>query len=315
MNTPKLDIYPTLPVLAFNFDQLKAWATALTERYDNLVVTEDAIADVKRDMAELNKTKKAIDDARKEAVRQVSEPIRSFEAQIKEVCGIFDSAYAALNKQVKRFEDQQREEKCVKVKEIVDQLLADMPNFHDGTRLGIGIDERWLNKTTSLKSVREDVQAIIQKSIENDRREVELEQARRDRAMAIESHVKALNQRYGFDVPVSNFLSENMLSGNCNMNLNNPLADILGRISTQFETEAARREEQAKKAADASASPTPVPEAEQDDPATEQPIHSQENRFMSIVLKYDADKESLVLACIERLKEVCISFGARYRQD
>lgn len=61
--TPELKIEPKLPVLAFNFDQLKAWATALAERYAAIVVTEDAIADVKRDMAELNKAKKAVDDA------------------------------------------------------------------------------------------------------------------------------------------------------------------------------------------------------------------------------------------------------------
>lgn len=311
MNTPKLDISPTLPVLSFNFDQLKAWATALTERYENLVVTEDAVADVKRDMAELNKTKKAIDDARKEAVRQVSEPIRSFEAQIKEVCGIFDSAYAALSTQVKRFEDQQREEKRVKVKEIIDQLLADMPDLHDGKRLCISMEERWLNKTTSLKSVREDVQAIIQKAIENDRREVELEQARKDRAMAIESHVKNLNARYGTEKPISYFLS----GENRYMNPVFPLEEILKELDEKFAADMRYREAQAKKSAPVSATPTPVPAAEQAAPATEQPVSPQKTRAMSIVLEYDADKEALVLACIERLKEVCISFGARYRQD
>ena len=49
--TPELKIEPKLPVLSFNFEQLKAWATSLTERYANMVVTEEAIADVKRDMA------------------------------------------------------------------------------------------------------------------------------------------------------------------------------------------------------------------------------------------------------------------------
>lgn len=109
--TPELKIEPKLPVLSFNFEQLKAWATSLTERYANMVVTEEAIADVKRDMADINRAKKIVDDSRKEAVRRVSEPIRIFEGQIKEVCAIFDTAYSKLGEQVKTFEDTQREEK------------------------------------------------------------------------------------------------------------------------------------------------------------------------------------------------------------
>ena len=52
--TPELKIEPQLPVLAFNVEQLRAWATGLTERYTNMVVTEDAIVEVKKDMADLN---------------------------------------------------------------------------------------------------------------------------------------------------------------------------------------------------------------------------------------------------------------------
>ena len=55
MNTPELHVEPKLPVLAFNFDQLKAWAEGLTARYAELVVTEEAVAEVKRDMAELSR--------------------------------------------------------------------------------------------------------------------------------------------------------------------------------------------------------------------------------------------------------------------
>lgn len=109
--TPELKIEPKLPVLAFNFEQLKTWATSITEHYANLVDTEDAIVDAKRDIAELNKAKKAVDTTRKEAVRRVSEPIHTFETQIKEACGIFDNVYNMLSQQVKAYEEVQRESK------------------------------------------------------------------------------------------------------------------------------------------------------------------------------------------------------------
>ena len=141
--TPELKIEPKLPVLAFNWSKLKAWATSLTERYADMVVTEDAIADVKRDMAELNKAKKAVDDARKEAVRRVSEPIRAFETQIKEVCNIFDAAYAGLSGQVKAFEEAQRNEKRKVVEGIIRESLLDA--FDDAEHMRIPVQEKWLN--------------------------------------------------------------------------------------------------------------------------------------------------------------------------
>lgn len=45
---PEVKVTPTLPALAFNFDQLKAWATDVAKNYAGLVVTEDAVADEHR---------------------------------------------------------------------------------------------------------------------------------------------------------------------------------------------------------------------------------------------------------------------------
>ena len=124
MNQQELHIKETLPALSFNYDQLKEWAHGLTARYADMVVTEDSVADVKRDMAELNKNKAKLETARKETVRRLSEPIKSFEAQVKEVVGIFDAAYAGLSGQVKAFEDAQREEKRKTVNGIIKEECA-----------------------------------------------------------------------------------------------------------------------------------------------------------------------------------------------
>ena len=227
--TPELKIEPKLPVLSFNFEQLKAWATSLTERYANMVVTEEAIADVKRDMADINRAKKIVDDSRKEAVRRVSEPIRIFEGQIKEVCAIFDTAYSKLGEQVKTFEDTQREEKRNNVLELIGQCFADAFGAHgDWPDFDIPIQEKWLNKTTSMKSIREDIAAIIQRHIEEEQRKASLEQARQDRAAAIENHVKALNQLHGLNLSLSRYLG----TGNLDMSI--PLSRVLENIEGHF---------------------------------------------------------------------------------
>jgi hypothetical protein len=307
----------TLPVLAFNFDALKTWATGLTERYTNLVVTEDAVTAVKKDMADLNKAKKAVDDARKEAVRRVSEPIREFESQIKEVCGIFDTAYARLGAQVKIFEDAQREEKRETVMQIIEEEIQ--AAYPDAKILPhIPVQERWLLKTTSLKTVRQEVEAIIARDIEEDKRRRALEQARQDRAAAIESHVKARNQRDGYDVSVSLFMGESFLD------VAVPLTSVMDHIDNYFTLETQKRERQAaKNAAPAMPSASPgaavksSPQPQNAGQSSAEPLGEAgapaQTRAASIVFSYDVANEAAVNRCLETLKDMCVNFAVRTR--
>ena len=238
MNQQELHIKETLPALSFNYDQLKEWAHGLTARYSDMVVTEDAVADVKRDMAELNKNKAKLEEARKETVRRVSEPIRAFETRIKEICGIFDETYSRLGSQVKAFEDAQREDKRAVVHEIIAKAVT-----ASGYGLTIPVQDKWLNKTTTLKSINEDVAAIVQRHIEEAQRKAALEQARQDRIASIESHVHSLNERHGFEFSVSSFVVGQF------MNMDTPLAEVLKRVESAFKNEQAMRDLHANTAA------------------------------------------------------------------
>jgi Protein of unknown function (DUF1351). len=303
-DTAQLKVDSTLPVLSFNFKQLKKWALGLTERYTDLVVTEDAIADVKRDMAELNKARKAVDDARKETVRQVTEPIRAFETQIKEVCGIFDTAYTKLGNQVKAFEDAQREEKRKAVFALIEQELES-----NEITMEIPIQDSWLNKTASMKSVRESVAAIITREIERRRALQAQEQAKCDRAAAIESRVQSLNQQYGLNLSVSSFVVGKF------MDMGTPLADVHEWLDTAFKAEAARIERQ-KQAASCSSPVEHKPACVSKNAESERQAATAQaqTRVMSIVFEYDVAKEAQVKACLENLKNLCARFGARCRE-
>lgn len=311
----QLNVESTLPVLAFNFEGLKTWAESLTKRYADLVVTEDEIADAKRDMAELNKNKARLEEARKETVRRVSEPIRAFESQIKDVVGLFDAAYAKLGSQVRAFEDAQREEKRNKVQELIGQCFADAFGAHgDWPDFEIPVQEKWLNKTTSLKAVREDVAAIIQRHIEEEQRKAALEQARQDRAAAIENHVKGLNEKHGLNLPVSRFIV------NMGSLSERPLADVLADIDQAYADALDQREKQRqamRSARPASGWPTPPKQApdEQAAPEAERPAAPASTRAMSIVIQYETSKEAQVKACLENLKKLCVNYGARRRPD
>lgn len=287
-----LKLQTTLPALSFDAEALKAWALSLTEKYMGLVVTEEAVADAKKDMAELNKAKKSIDDARKEAVRRVSEPIRAFEAQIKEVCAIFDRAYQGLSQQVKAFEDAQREAKRKDVAGLI--IEANMNAFGEPAFLDIPMQDKWLNKTTSLKSIREDIAAIIERHMEEEQRRKALEQAQQERAAAIETAVEAACARHGVKLAVSLF----MVPGN--LNLETRLADIQSAIDKCAADEAARQKA-ASQAAARPAEPRPAPAPDAPD------------KVMSVLLTYAPANEQSVRAALEQLRKLCSSFSVRTR--
>lgn len=287
-----LKLQTTLPALSFDAEALKAWALSLTEKYMGLVVTEEAVADAKKDMAELNKAKKSIDDARKEAVRRVSEPIRAFEAQIREVCVIFDTAYQGLSRQVKAFEDAQREAKRKDVAGLI--VEANMNAFGEPAFLDIPMQDKWLNKTTSLKSIREDIAAIIERHREEEQRRKALEQAQQERAAAIEAAVEAASTRHGVKLAVSLF----MVPGN--LNLETRLADIQSAIDKCAADEAASQKA-ASQAAARPAEPRPAPAPDAPD------------KVMSVLLTYAPANEQSVRAALEQLRKLCSSFSVRTR--
>ncbi len=286
-----LKLQTTLPALSFDAEALKAWALSLTEKYMGLVVTEEAVADAKKDMAELNKAKKSIDDARKEAVRRVSEPIRAFEAQIKEVCAIFDRAYQGLSQQVKAFEDAQREAKRKDVAGLI--IEANMNAFGEPALLDIPMQDKWLNKTTSLKSIREDIAAIIERHMEEEQRRKALEQAQQERAAAIEAAVEAASARHGVKLAVSLFMIPK------NLCLETRLTDIQSAIDKCAADEAAKQTVAQPAILPAEPQPTPEPDAP--------------DEVMSVLLTYAPANEQSVRAALEQLRKLCSSFSVRTR--
>lgn len=288
-----LKLKTTLPALSFDFESLKSWALALTEKYNGLVVTEDAVAAVKQDMAELNKTKKAVDDARKEAVRRVSAPIREFEEQIKEITAIFDKAYSGLAGQVRAFEDKEREAKAEKVNAIIADALESRKM--EVAAFPIPIQASWLNKTTTLKAVREAVDGIINQRIQTETLHRQAEQARRERTAAIEQGVKAANAEYGVSLAVARFMTPG------NMDLETPLSEVCRDIMDAARHEAGKGRNLTTPQAREQAMPAPAGGP----PAPD--------KTLSIILTYAPANEGAVNIAVNQLKKLCSSFSMRTR--
>lgn len=153
------DLETALPAeIGFNFEELKTELTARLDHYNTLVVTEDAIKEAKTDLANLRKLRDAIDTKRKEVKKKCLEPFNSFEAQVKELLALIDAPVAAINEQVKAFDDRSKEEKLEEITKAYEEIVpAETKEIIPLERI---LDPKWLNKGTTMKSIRENIAMI-----------------------------------------------------------------------------------------------------------------------------------------------------------
>ena len=115
-------------------------------------------ADAKADKASLNRLKKTINDERIRREKEYMKPFDTFKAQVKEICSLIDGASTKISDQLDTFEAKRHQEKkdnIIKLFEEKKSGVADWITFNQV------FNEKWLNKTTSMKAIEEELTAII----------------------------------------------------------------------------------------------------------------------------------------------------------
>lgn len=149
-----------LQAIEWNFNELKQEVTKKANDYMNLVYSDDQVKEAKKDRASLRKFNAALNDKRKEIKKQIMAPYTAFDAQIKELTGIVDQAIENIDTQVKGYEEAKRNEKLEKVKEVYKEAIGDLDRTVPFEKI---FQERWLNVSTTLKSIKEEISGIYQK--------------------------------------------------------------------------------------------------------------------------------------------------------
>ena len=98
-----------------NISLIKDRALSIKSFYENLVIAEDDVKDMKAEMAALNKTKDIVKKYRIDIVKEFNKPLDEFVANAKETEKLLSEAYDSLKSQVKVFEDARLEERKAEV--------------------------------------------------------------------------------------------------------------------------------------------------------------------------------------------------------
>lgn len=158
MNEIKLAVEQVAGKITFNYKETKAFLQEKLEEYNGAVFTDETMDIAKRERAALRKLKTQMDSERKKVKNAWMAPYTEFEAQVKELLKLVDKPVDAIDKQVKEYEEKKKQEKLATCKKIYSEEIGDMVEILSFERI---FDSKWLNATTTLKTIREDVYHIV----------------------------------------------------------------------------------------------------------------------------------------------------------
>ena len=141
-----------------NYEPLKAWALEQTAVYKGMIVDEAAIPEAKADVASLRKLAKAASDARIKIKKEHEAKIGTVLAQLTEFSAIFTDAAASIDGQIKAFDETRKQEKRAECEQVYQEEIGDLGELIPFGKL---FNSAWLNKSTSMKTVRDDIQTAV----------------------------------------------------------------------------------------------------------------------------------------------------------
>lgn len=238
MNELKVTVNQEAGKINCNFAEIEAYAQEVKTRYSGIVVTEDSIAESKKDIATLRKLYKNLDDARKQVKERYMEPYQEFEKQIRESLEKIQEPIAELDEQVKEFERQRKEEKKQKIEQFFEELAGDMKEYLSLEKI---YDKKWENKTASYMAIREDIRQVV------DSCRMAVGTIKSMNSEAVEEALK----RYKLDMSLTNAISFiNAYEARKAQILQKEKERLEAEQKRREEQEAKRREEEQRKAAE-----------------------------------------------------------------
>lgn len=154
--TPIEDLVPKM--IAFNNTELLAAVEEMLSAYDGVVYDDEHISDAKQDRSTLNTFSKALNDERIRIGKLYNSPYEKFKAQVDEVIDRVKVASAKIDEQVKAYEDKKRAEKQDEIIEYFKSVIGEFSGCIPYERVH---QSKWLNASTTMKSVKAEIDAII----------------------------------------------------------------------------------------------------------------------------------------------------------
>ena len=145
MQTPEIKIT--------NKEKLDALVDAVVKKYSGIVVTEDTLKECKKTLTELRKLSKELNTKRLEKQRQYETPVKKFKAQIDAYINQINDVISDIKQGTDEFEEKRKAEKQTAIQNLIDEMAGN----YGVDPATIEIDKKWLNKSTTMKKITEEI--------------------------------------------------------------------------------------------------------------------------------------------------------------
>ena len=162
MQNLELSVTQQMGVITGNFDAIKAQLESEMAEYKGKTFTEETKKKAKEDLADLRKLKKNVNARKLEVKKAYMKPYDDFEEKVNELICVIDDPIVLIDGQVKGFEEKRINERKASIEELYDGIVEE--ELRDYIPLERIYGDKWTNATTTMKSIREDISAVVMKT-------------------------------------------------------------------------------------------------------------------------------------------------------
>lgn len=283
----------------WNFDEVKDYIKAITEKYEGLLVTDENVADMRKAKSELVSLRTSITKFGKKEKAELKAPYEQFAKEIGELEEIVRGREQGLDEQLNKYEEKRRNDVISKIQAAYSKKAEELGLPYE--KYHLIVEEKWLNKTAKWADVEEGIAKEVAeqvKALHESEMAEKLEAAQRESAML---YCQLASLKAGLKTPVT--IKDISLTGDTKADWD--VIDKAVEDRKKIEEEAVKEEEQKVK------KPSPKKETEnkvpQKDDVAPAPTHDGKAANREYTFKiYGTEATRQKVA--KWLKESCIFF-------
>ena len=263
----------TMPIIEFNYEQLKAEIKMFAEKRKDMAVTEDNLPESKKIQKELASVRNKVDDARKKVKKQMSAPIKEAEEKFKELIAMIKEVEDPLKNDLAVFVEQERQEKKQRVLGFIESTYKKY--YLDEKYQNVEVTDRHLLKSTTIKAIKEDIDAKVlvqlelQNKEESDKR-IAAEELEKQKTFII-NQVAQANENFDTKLKAKDYIDK-LINGSDPLQIGADISTDVQKILEDREDQERRKHAEARAAAEETRRQAELEASlEKDEPDPEEP--------------------------------------------
>ena len=192
-------------VINFNFDDVKRTLQEYSEKYKDLVVTEENEKEMVNVKNELGRLEKEIDKYRLDNKKVMEKPIKEFEAKCKDLIEILKNVSNPIREQLNLFEENRKKQKEEEVKLLIEDVINKY-GLEDKYAAQLIINSKYLNKGQKENDTIKDLEQRAELLKNSQDQEKQLQKIKEERIDFIQKTIEKKNKDLNLNLKISNFM-------------------------------------------------------------------------------------------------------------